>query len=305
MISTSKAKSSSVGKSKFGTKVKPKTTHFHLRVFSRHPSTLPLRNSILVKGRKVVYRHGSTTEGGYEYEINSAESVKTSANKLRMKQAFDDAEVRHAKWIPLSLHETNKASFDKFVDEVKLSEKDSRFVIIKHKFGSRGTGNYLIRTKADLDNFVKQHKGSLVNYIIEQYKNFSVEYRMHVSELGCFYACRKVLKKDTPKEKRFQRHDDNCSWLMETNPGFGKPSNWDEIIKDCKKALVSMGADVLAFDVKCTSTKEDKSKPCDWILIESCSAPSFGQVTAERYKEHLPKLINQKYGNTEIKNNGK
>jgi D-alanine-D-alanine ligase-like ATP-grasp enzyme len=286
------SKSSSKGNLK--TK-KFKPSHYYLRIFSRHPSTKAIREVIMIKGKKAVYRHGSTTEGNFEYELNSVDSVKISSNKHSMKVAFDEAEVRHAPWIAMDKFTKEKPKFDAFIKDSKLSDKENRFLIIKHKHGSRGTGNYLIKSTSDLDNFIKQHKDSLSNYIIEQYKNFTVEYRLHVSELGCFYTCRKVLKSDTPKEKRFQRHDDNCSWFLEKNPKFDKPSNWDEIVKDCQKALRAIGADILAFDVKCTSTKEKKDKKCDWILIESCSAPAFGNVMAEAYKEHLPKLIANKY----------
>lgn len=295
-MTTIKTQTFKANKTALSTKKKVKPTHFHLRIFSRHPSIAPLRTSIMIKGRKAVYRHGSTTEADYEYEINGTDAIKTSSDKLKMKRAFDAGEVRHCKWIHMSIYQSNKAEFDKFISDAKLSDKEKRFLIIKHRMGSRGTGNFLIKNKTDLDNFINTHKGSLDNYIIEQYKNFTVEYRLHVSELGCFYTCRKVLKANTPPEKRFQRHDDNCSWLLEGNPGFGKPSNWDAIVQDCIKALKAMNADVLAFDVKCTSTKEDRSKPCDWILIESCSAPSFGSVTVDKYKEHLPKIITHKYG---------
>jgi glutathione synthase/RimK-type ligase-like ATP-grasp enzyme len=274
---------------------KKKPTHFYLRIFSRHPTSKDLRDAILIPGKKVVYRHGSTTEGDYEYEINSTETVRTSADKKLMKEAFNKAEVRQAMWLPLSSAINDKANFDEFVKKLVLSEKDKKFAIIKHRMGSRGTGNYLIKTKQELDNFIAGHKNHLDNYIIEQYKNFSVEYRLHVSELGCFYACRKVLKKDTPASERFQRHDDNCSWLIESNPGFEKPENWDEIVKDCIKIVKAMGGDVLAFDVKCTA-KPNKESKRDWIIIETCSAPAFGKITTEKYREHLPKIINHKYG---------
>lgn len=288
---------------KLGPKVKSRPTYFALRILSRHPSANGIRGAIMVKGRKIVYRHGSTTQGLFEYEINSPDCVKKSSDKLKMKKCFDNAEARHAPWIHLSMVKENKAKFDEFITSCKLSDKESRFVIIKSRLGSRGNGNYLVKSRTELDKFIEQHKNNLEGYIIEQYKNFSVEYRLHVSELGCFYACRKVLKKDTPPEKRFQRHDDNCSWLVESNPGFAKPSNWEVIVKDCQKILRAMGADVMAFDVKCTSTKNKPTDPCDWIIIESCSAPAFGNITTEKYKEHLPKLINHKYGPSEVKNN--
>ena len=279
-------------------KLKPKPTHFYLRILSRHPSSKGLRETLLVKGKKVVYRHGSTTDGGFEYEINSVESVKTSADKKLMKEAFDKAEICHAPWIHLpkssDSHPNNKEWKD-FLTKLNFGKDKESWVIIKHRLGSRGTGNSLVKTKEELDSFIKTHAKSLDNYIVEEYKNYSVEYRIHATEDEYFYTCRKVLKNDTPKDQRFQRHDDNCSWLLEENPGFNKPANWNEIVNHCKKAVRMIGADVLAFDVKCTSIKEKKDKNCKFIIIESCSAPSFGEVTTDKYKQQLPKIIEKKY----------
>lgn len=272
-----------------------KPTHFYLKIFSRHPSSKGIRKTIPVKGKNVVYRHGSTTEGNFEYEINSVESIKNSADKLKMKECFDNAEVKQAIWIPLVNFSSDKKSFTEFLNKLDFGKDKESFIIIKHRLGSRGTGNYLIKSQQELDAFIKNKQGSLKNYIVEEYKRYSVEYRIHATEYGYFYACRKMLKSNTPKTERFQRHDDNCVWYIESNPVFDKPSNWNEIVKDCQRAVKAMGADVLAFDVKCTSTKGSKDKTCKWIIIESCSAPSFGDGTTVKYKEELPKIINYKY----------
>lgn len=274
---------------------KAKPTSFFLRILSRHKTSGPLRGSILIRGKRVVYRHGSTTESAFEYEINSTESVKISADKLLMKEAFDKAEVKHAPWIHLLKASDDNKEWKEFIKKLKFGEDKDSWLIIKNRYGSRGTGNTLVKNKVELDSFLKSRSKSLNNYIVEEYKTYSVEYRLHVSEEGYFYTCRKVLRNNTPKEQRFQRHDDNCSWLVEQNPGFNKPENWNEIVEDCKKALKMIGADVLAFDVKCTSIKEVKDKKCRFILIESCSAPSFGDVTLEKYKQELPKIIERKY----------
>lgn len=281
-----------------GTTVKKKTkpTHFYVRIYSRHPSVDGLRNKILVPGFKVAYRHGSTTQGEIDRDINSVESVKISSDKLEMKKAFDRAEVKHAKWVAL---DADSKKIDELLKELDFGKDKESWLIVKHRMGSRGSGNFLVKTKAELDAFIKSHKGAaLSNYIVEEYKSYSVEYRLHVSEAGCFYTCRKMLKTDTPADKRFQRHDDNCSWILESNNSFNKPTNWDEIVADCVKALKVIGADVLAFDVKCSSKKNSKDGKVKWILIESGSAPSFGTKTLEKYLDELPKIIKRKYNET-------
>lgn len=275
--------------------VRKTPSHYYLRIYSRHPSIDPLRNTVLIKGSKVAYRHGSTTEGEITREINSVISVKTSADKLLMKEAFDKAGVKHAAWLPLVTSVKDTKVWDEFLKTLAFGKEKDSWLIIKHRLGSRGSGNLLVKTKAELDDFLKTRKNNLINYIIEEYKSYSVEYRLHVSEDGCFYTNRKMLKSDTPKDKRFQRHDDNCKWFLETNPSFNKPINWNEIVEDCIKALKGIGADVLAFDVKCSSKKNSKDGKVKWILIESGSAPSMGDGTLVKYREELPKIVNRKY----------
>lgn len=272
-----------------------KPTHFYLRILSRHPSSRGLRNSVPIKGKKVVYRHGSTTTSALPYEINSIKSIKTSADKKLMKEAFDRAGISHALWLPLSKAKEDKGTFDAMLKKLEFGTDKKSYLIIKSRMGSRGNGNTLVKTKAELDAFLKRNAGSLGNYIVEEYKNYSCEYRIHVTARGYFYTCRKMLKKGTPDDKKFQRHDDNCTWYIESNANFNKPANWNEIVEDCKKALVAIGADVLGFDVKSTSVKDVKDKKAKWIIIESCSAPSFGTGTLTKYKEELPKIVNHKY----------
>lgn len=169
-------------------------------------------------------------------------------------------------------------------------------VIVKHIHGSRGESNYYISSQAELTAWIPGK--TLSNYIIEKYYNFNVEYRLHVSMLGhCFYTCRKMLKSDTPEAERKQRHDENCSWILETNPMFDKPDNWNDIVEDCLKAMNAMKADILAFDVKVQSNKTYKgtrrTNP-KWIILESCSAPSFGEITTEKYLIEIPKVLIKK-----------
>lgn len=68
---------------------------------------------------------------------------------------------------------------------------------------------------------------------------------------------------------------------------FDKPTNWDEIVADCIKALKYMQLDIAAFDVKCTRDGR-------FILLESNSAPALGEQGIEKYKNELKKIINDK-----------
>jgi len=270
---------------------------FRPRICSRHPTHNILRTELPKMKFRSVFRLGSTTEiedvidnGGVRVEINSIESVKNSASKRLMKECFTDAGVKTADWFIVDA----QGNFIQKLGEnsKKISKKELPFpLIIKSLHGSRGRGNTLVKDLAALDIFLQGK--DMKNYIIEKFYSYSREYRIHVTSEGYFYTCRKMLKKDTPEDKRFQRHDDNCVWIVEDNPSFEKPVNWDALVADCIKALESLGGDIMAFDVKMQSVKDAKGnlrKDPKWIILESCSAPSFGEITAKKYIEQIPKV---------------
>ena len=279
--------------------LKKTPTLFRPSIFSRHPSHNVLRaetkNIRLLPHRSVV-RLGSTTDipdtvsnGGNRIEINTIQAIKNSASKLLMKQKFIDAGVKTAPWT----RDVNELE--------KLHEGWKYPIVAKSYHGSKGRGNTLIKSQAEFDswNSRKQHS----NYLFERFLNYFLEYRLHVTEDGCFYACRKALKKDVPEEEKWHRHDDNCVWFLEDNQEFFKPNSWDAIVTDCVNALKAIGADVLSFDVKVQmgTDKEGKTRRTqDYILLECNSASSMDNgtgnlsVCAQKYIEEIPKIILRK-----------
>ena len=258
--------------------VKKTYDKFFVRVFSRHPSHNPLRKSMLLPFRSAV-RFGSTTTTDIKIQCNSIDAVRNSADKRRMKDCFTASGVITADWTK----ETNP-------DTVLKWCKDKYPIVSKHRFGSRGTGNALHETEASLKAWMNGK--SLNDYIFEKFYSYSREYRLHVTNDGCFYTCRKMLKNETPDEKRWFRNDSNSVWILESNPQFDKPSNWKVIEAECVKALKSIGLDIGAFDVRVQG--KDKKDP-KFIIIESGSAPSFGDVTLQKYKEEIPKVLKKKH----------
>lgn len=243
---------------------------FRPRIRSRHPSHSCLRGVLPLFMKRVVIRLGSTTEMPADYvEINKVEAVKNSANKRRMKDCFSSKNVKTARW-------TSN------IDEVSFFP-----VVAKHIYGSRGEGNYLLKTKEELSAW--RTGKTLNNYIFEEYLPYKKEYRLHVTKDGCFYTCRKALKKDTPEDKKWFRNDSNSVWIIESNPEFKKPDNWQKIIEESVKALNAVGLDIGAVDLRV----QDKKEP-DFFIVEINSAPSFGEITEKKYKEELTKLIAQK-----------
>ncbi len=226
---------STVKKSK---QLKPKFTKFRPQIKSRHPSHSILRTNLPLTPFKSVIRLGSTTEmydtvahGGKRIEINTVDAIKISSNKKLMKQAFIQADVCTADmWTDGALNDWANENFP---------------IVAKHIYGSRGEGNTLLHNMEQLNKWLNNK--NLSNYIFEKFYNYALEYRLHVTEDGCFYTCRKALKSDTAEEESWYRNDSNCVWLLESNPQFNKPNSWNDIVEDCVKALKHIKADILCF----------------------------------------------------------
>lgn len=274
---------------------------FRPLLLSRHPSHSILRankQTLPLLPFRSVIRLGSSTVSDGRLEINTVEAVKNSASKLLMKQKFTEAGVKTAEWRKSSLltlpYTTNE--YIAFMSEDVDGYNQINYPIVaKSHFGSRGVGNTKFNTKEELEAWLPNK--NLNNYIFEKFVKMTREYRLHVTKFGCFYTCRKLVKNDAP-EGTWQKHDDVCNWVLEDNPSFKKPRNWDDIVADCVKAKDALGLDICAFDVGVQGSVDgvERENP-EWIIFESCSAPSFGTVTGQKYIEILPKLLIDKYNN--------
>ena len=271
---------------------------------SRHPSHSKLRYEMEKLPFRSVVRFGSLTEltdiasvRGNRIELNSKEAIRNSSSKLRMKKCFHNEKVKTSIWcyfsggMLASPDWVENMSIKEYLDVVEFP------IVAKHHFGSRGTGNTLLKSRREVDAWMIDRK--LDNYILEKFVNYNKEYRLHCTKNGCFYSCRKMLKtefKDHPNA--WQRHDDNSIWILEENESFDKPENWDEIVDHCVRAVTSCGLDFGACDLRVQNNYNEHGElreECDFIVIEVNSAPSFGNVTLEKYKEELPKLLKEKY----------
>lgn len=275
-----------------------KYTLFRPHIRSRHPSHNVLRSynkTLPLLPFKSIIRLGSTTELPSTFlegriELNSIEAIKNSSNKLRMKNCFAENNVITAQWW---IYRDGA-----FIEQTGAESNELTFPIISKSLnGSRGRGNIKHDSFEQLEEWMSTKK-DLTNYIFEKYYSYNREYRLHISKNGCFYSCRKVLKNDAPQEVRWYRNNDYCNWLMESNESFDKPVNWDNIVEQCILALKSVGLDFGAVDLRIQSAKnkegEVRTNP-KFIIVEINSAPSFGEVTAQKYFEELPKLLEQKY----------
>lgn len=266
--------------------IKKKVSSFRPRIRSRHPSHQELRTLLPLMPFTSVIRLGSTTPCDADVQINIPEAIMNSADKLRMKRCFRTGDVKTAVWLEGAGNTTQ---------QIEEWARDKFPIVTKSRMGSRGRGNTLIQTALEFSNWIR---GKNINdFIFEKFYNYNREYRLHVTEDGCFYTCRKMLKQDTPKDQRWFRNDSNSVWIMETNKSFDRPTSWDNIVTECVKALKSCRLDFGACDVRVQSSLDDKKRPrkeVDFIIVEINSAPSFGDVTQEKYLEMLPVLLKKK-----------
>jgi hypothetical protein len=278
---------------------------FRPMILSRHPSHGVLRlkhkNIQLLPYRSVI-RFGSTTEisdtiekGGSRVEINSVQSIKNSANKFLMKEKFMEAGVKTADWF------TAVNQNELLVNAREITNGWTKKLVAKANYGSKGRGNTLISNQEEL--IAWSETKNLNNYLFEEFVNFGHEFRLHVTEDGCFYSCRKALKRDVPEDQKWRRHDDVCVWFLEENPNFHKPNSWKDIENDCVNALKAIGADLLSFDVRVqTPINRDGVNRVyqEYILLECNSASSMDNgtgelsVCAKKYIEEIPKIILRK-----------
>jgi glutathione synthase/RimK-type ligase-like ATP-grasp enzyme len=244
----------------------------YAKIRSRHSSHNVLRKAKQLRFLKpVIIRLGSSTAGQPgDIEINTVQAIKNCSDKLLMKELFAKAKVKSPNFFN--------------VEEVLKTEV--KYPLVKKlKFRSRGQGMQLVNNKQELDKIIAAKKD---NIYFEEYFNGSREYRLHVSEEGCFYTCRKMRKKDA--KERWFFNSQNCVWMLEDNVLFNKPPTFDKIVEECKKGLKALGLDFAAFDVRV-------GKDGTFTIIEANSAPSFAEITTQKYLEHLPILINKKIGN--------
>ena len=262
---------------------------YYLKIRSKNHTANALRRMIRCSKRAVL-RLGSVTPLEYIFpyvkdlstimEINSIEGCKLSGNKVLMKTAFSEAGVSTAEWLHM-------AEFINKSQEEIHNTWNTFPAIIKHKNSCKGNGIYMIRSEEELMSWINEHRDSLGNHIIEKYYTYSREYRLHVTEKGCFYTCRKMLRNDA--EERWHRHDNNCVWIVEENPLFCKPENWDDIVQECIKALKAVKLDIAAIDVKMQVPKPGSTPK--FIILETNSAPSLGERTTLKYIKELSKLL--------------
>lgn len=284
-------------------KVKKPITQFRIRLRTKNHTAEDLRDKLYTTfhNKPVIVRLGSLTpieeisSRQDVLEINRTEAIEISRNKREMKEAFTKAGVKTANWWTIKNNENVLFLPLKSGDNSKVENRQELKnlpypVLSKSLFGQGGVGNTLHKDQKSLEEWMKDK--DLSNYIFEEYYNYAREYRLHVTQEGNFLSWRKLRKNDA--KDRWYFNSDNCVWVGEDNALFDKPVNWEEIQKHAILACKTVGLDICAVDVRVqSSTDEDgnKRKTCDFIILETNSAPSLGEKGSEIYYNQILNLI--------------
>lgn len=261
-------------------------------------------------------RIGSTTHLGdnvARIEINTVQAVQNSRSKLLMKQKFTEAGVKTADcWTYCSQingSEQYRLSFNLLQHTDRdLAPTHARNlpypIIAKSHFGQGGAGNTKLDNQAALEAWMRGK--DLSGYIFEKFYNYSREYRLHVTQGENFLSWRKMRKREA--QDRWYFNSNNCVWIgeylnFEENPLFDKPINWEEIQAECIKACVAVGLDICAIDVRVQSNLVEggnRRRTCDFIILETNSAPALGEVGQRVYGDKINELITKKINNEQV-----
>ncbi|MEG1495446.1 MAG: hypothetical protein RRZ84_07795 [Romboutsia sp.] len=246
---------------------------FRLRIFSPNASCAPLRS--IPFNQRVLLRLGSTTPlvSKYKYlELNTINGVKTSANKITMKKAFDAAKISHSEWIT-----------SKNINDIRKFFHIHKILIAKHRNSSQGKNIYYVDNIQSLENLFTTI--NIKDFVFEKYYFYSLEYRVHIDvNHGCFYACRKVLKDDA--DIQWHKHANNSIFVLVTKEHI-LPECWEKMILECIKALKQMQLTIACFDILCSNDR--------YIILESNTAPSLASYGITYYGNHLKKYYDFRF----------
>ena len=220
-------------------------------------------------------------------EVNTVAAVENSRSKLLMKNCFAQLNVPQSRWFTRQ----NGAILD-VLSNSNIAVNDLPYPILAKKIcGFKGHGMVKIDNADEMAVFLSKYNP---DYYYEQFFNGSAEFRLHVTEDGCFMAWRKLRKNDTPDDRRWYFNSDHCNWVGETHELFNKPSNWDQMVEASVNALKAVGLDIGSVDLRCQSPK---IKNPSFLVIEINSAPSLGEKGVEAYRTEIAKIINKKIEN--------
>lgn len=220
-----------------------------------------LKNDLPPFAEDVVIRLGGTKPyADYKIQINSAEAVMNSVNKLRQKELLLNAGLQT---LPML--------------------KEPVFpCVLKAVFRSGGTSVHVVNNREEFDAIVASMQG---NYIIEPLFKATGEYRLHCTQNEVFFQVKK--HKRNPQDIIINR--DNHYNKMD----FIRPRLWKQMEAECIRAMRVLNLDIACFDVMYDSSDNNQHR---FTISEANTNPELLLNTYNAYLAKLTELINAKIG---------
>lgn len=220
-----------------------------------------LKNDLPPFSKSVVIRLGGTKPyADYDVQINTAEAVANSVNKIRQKELLLAASLPT---LPVLTEPTYPC-------------------VVKGIYRSGGTSVFVINSREEFESITASMQG---NYYIEPLFTATSEYRLHCTQKEVFFSVKK--HKRNPSDIIINR--DNHFNKME----FLKPRLWNQMQVDCVRAMKVLGLDIACFDVLYDSTDPNQHK---FTISEANTNPELLLNTYNAYLAKLTELINDKIG---------
>lgn len=232
----------------------------NLHVATYEDTCKQLENLLVIpEGKKVVIRlGGSMPYANYPIQINSADGVKNSTDKLKMKLLF----LQNS--IPTS----------------DLGKVDVFPVVVKGVKRSQGSGVFICTNPEELVAAVKKITAKGNTYYLETYFPAMREFRLHVSKWdGVFFAVEKMRNDGHVGELGVIKYENHYNVR-----NFAIPEKWEEMKQACIKALNVQNLDLAAYDVGYSANGE-------FVVYESNTGPELLKNTLEKYRQTLQKHI--------------
>lgn len=218
------------------------------------------------KAPVVVRLGGSMNYSSYPIQVNSAQSILNSINKLKQKQLLLDAKI----------------------PTLPLLDKPEYPCVIKGVVRSMGTKVFVIRNAKEFVEAKNKIGGA---YMLEPLFETTSEYRLHCDRNEVFFSVKKI--KDDGHKDDIVINAENHHNIKE----FVKPRLWKEIQAECVKAMTALDLDIACFDVIYCSKNDLQHS---FAIVEANTNPELLANTFNAYKDQLVKIINYKFLELEI-----
>lgn len=223
-----------------------------------------LANTMPAFDEAVVIRLGGDKRyDDYPIQINSAQSIRNSINKLAQKNLLLQGGIA-----TLPIYEGEPA-------------KEAYPVVVKGVVRSCGIKVFVANNSKQWFDAVEKLNGG--GYYAEPLFEATSEYRLHCSRKEVFFSVKKHKRNPADIIINHDNHYNTREFL--------KPRLWKEIQAECIKAMNVLDLDIACFDVLYSSKDNNKHI---FVIAEANTNPELLNNTYNAYQEVLIRLIKEK-----------